>query len=192
MANGTKLAVVGGNVGIGSLSPAYELTVAGGAIGGNWGLTPNYAAWASYGTGDGGAAIYNDNGAYQSLMIVGNNSSGGERQVHVWDDLTVNNQFVVGSPGHSPWAAVDVGSQQGGDVLSEKIDNDCETFNYTICPSGVWSVCPPGYYVTTVEGFYSHQSAASTAVPGGSCLNEPSGLVGVALCCPCPSSGCTL
>lgn len=190
--NGTKLAVLGGNVGIGSLSPSYKLTVTGGAIGGNWGLTPNYAAWASYGTGDGGAAIYNDNGGYRSLMIVGNNSAGGQRQVHVWDDLAVNNQLVIGAPAHSPWASVDVGNSQGGDVLSEKNDGDCETFNYTICPSGSWSVCPPGDYVTAIEGFYAHQSAASTAVPGGSCLNEPAGLSGVALCCPCPSTGCTL
>ncbi|MGD0710297.1 MAG: hypothetical protein ABR968_03875, partial [Bacteroidales bacterium] len=53
-------AIFAGNVGIGTTSPGYKLTVSGGAIGGNYGLLPNYAGWAAYGTGDGGAAIYND------------------------------------------------------------------------------------------------------------------------------------
>ena len=72
---------MGGNVGIGYHRPGYKLTVSGGAIGGNYSLLPNYAGWAAYGTGDGGAAIYNDNGGYQKLMIVGNNSAGGVRKV---------------------------------------------------------------------------------------------------------------
>lgn len=56
---------------------------------------PTYSSWESQGTGSGGAAIYNDNGSYQSLMIVGNNSAGGNREVHLWDDLTVNNNLAV-------------------------------------------------------------------------------------------------
>ena len=56
---------------------------------------PNYAGWAAYGTGAGGAAIYNDNGGFQTLMLVGNNSAGGAtRHVSVWDELVVNGQVV--------------------------------------------------------------------------------------------------
>ena len=66
---------------------------------GSTGLTapylPVYAAWASLGTGTGGAAIYNDNGSYKTLMIVGNNSAGGNREVGLWDDLTVSNNLYV-------------------------------------------------------------------------------------------------
>ena len=56
---------------------------------------PVYAGWASSGTGTGGAAIYNDNGSYKKLMIVGNNSAGGSREVGIWDDLTVNGNLAV-------------------------------------------------------------------------------------------------
>ncbi len=62
---------------------------------GAYAYTPGYAAWNYYGVGAGGAAIYNDNSGYDALMIVGNNSAGGNREVHVWDDLTVNNNLTV-------------------------------------------------------------------------------------------------
>jgi len=84
-----------GNVGINQTNPGYRLTVTGGGIGGNYGILPNYAGWGAYGTGDGGAAIYNDNGSYQKLMVVGNNSAGGVRKVGVWDFLQVNGQLQV-------------------------------------------------------------------------------------------------
>lgn len=88
-----------GKVGIGNASPGYKLTVTGGSIGGNYGLTPNYAAWNAYGTGDGGAAIYNDNGAYKKLMVIGNNSAGGGREVGLWDNVTVNGNLTATSLG---------------------------------------------------------------------------------------------
>ena len=56
---------------------------------------PVYAAWNSSGTGTGGAAIYNDNGTYKKLMVVGNNSASGLREVGIWDDLTVSNNLIV-------------------------------------------------------------------------------------------------
>jgi hypothetical protein len=59
---------------------------------------PTYATWGSAGAGSGGAAIYNDNSTFNSLMIVGNTSSGldgGLRQVHLWDDVTVNHNLTV-------------------------------------------------------------------------------------------------
>lgn len=72
-----------------------------GGISGPYGLTPNYQSWNAFGTGDGGAAIYNDNGGFKQLMVVGNNSAGGVRQVGVWDQLNVNGTEVVSS-----WARI--------------------------------------------------------------------------------------
>ena len=60
------------------------------------GVNLAYEPWGSGGDGDGGAAIKNDNGEYQRLMIVGNNSAGGRRQVGLWDDVTINNDLDVG------------------------------------------------------------------------------------------------
>jgi hypothetical protein len=66
-----------------------------GAITGTYGLTPSYTAWSTYGTGAGGAAIYNDSGTYKTLMIVGNNSAGGARNVGIWDNLNVNGAITA-------------------------------------------------------------------------------------------------
>ena len=78
------------NVGIWTTTPWTKLDVQGGAIGWSYALTPKYASWGSYGVWDGGAAIYNDNWAYNTLMLVGNNSAWWARQVSVWDKLNVN------------------------------------------------------------------------------------------------------
>jgi hypothetical protein len=76
-------------------SANYAATINGG-VAGAYALTPQYAGWNSYGTGAGGAAIYNDNAGFKTLMIVGNNSSGGARNVSVWDNLTVNGILYPG------------------------------------------------------------------------------------------------
>ncbi|MGA2496084.1 MAG: hypothetical protein ABSF67_24705 [Roseiarcus sp.] len=81
----TIQATVAALVGAGSLTTPY---------------LPAYAGWSSQGTGAGGAAIYNDNGSYETLMIVGNNSAGGNRDVKVWDDLYVSNSLYVGNGIH--------------------------------------------------------------------------------------------
>lgn len=55
---------------------------------------PKYSTWV--GNGDGGAAIVNSaESQYQALMIVGNNSGGGSRKVHLWDDVTVDNYLYA-------------------------------------------------------------------------------------------------
>ena len=56
---------------------------------------PYYSRWDSV-TGDGGASIVNDNYSYKTLMIVGNNSAGGDREVKVWDHLSVASKLRVG------------------------------------------------------------------------------------------------
>lgn len=84
---------VGSALALGTVTPEVnsKLTVSGGGISGSYGITPRYTNWAAYGTGDGGAAIYNSSeGAYQALMLVGNSSGGALRRVKVWDEMTVN------------------------------------------------------------------------------------------------------
>lgn len=41
-------------------------------------------------SGIGGAGIWNDNGTYKTLMVIGNNTAGSGRSVSIWDYLTVN------------------------------------------------------------------------------------------------------
>ena len=51
---------------------------------------PSYTRWSSVPVGAGGAAILNDDGSYQALMLVGNHSQGdGVRRVEVFDRLQV-------------------------------------------------------------------------------------------------------
>lgn len=95
----TLLARDGNTVEMGGSAPALasaRLLVQGGGIGGTYGLIPGYANWAGYGTGAGGAGIYNSNqAAYQSLMLVGNSSGGGGiRRVKLWDELTINGTLL--------------------------------------------------------------------------------------------------
>jgi hypothetical protein len=75
-----------------------KVTITGG-IDGSYGFLPNYTAWSAYGTGDGGAAIYNDSGSYQALMMVGNNSAGGNRRIKIYDDLYFPNGSIYFSGG---------------------------------------------------------------------------------------------
>lgn len=75
-----------------------DLAVNGGISGA---LTPAYVAWNAYGTGAGGAAIYNDSGTFKKLMIVGNTSAGGAREVGIWDNLKVNGNVTAVGYFHS-------------------------------------------------------------------------------------------
>ena len=83
---------------------------------------PSYAAWNAYGVGDGGAAIYNDNGTYKKLMVVGNSSAGGSREVGIWDNLTVNGkvtatQYCIGASCITSWTSGSIsGSGTAGKI----------------------------------------------------------------------------
>jgi hypothetical protein len=79
-----------GNTSTSGTLTAGSTFTANAGVAGSFGLLPSYASWNAYGTGGGGAGIYNSNEAvYQALMIVGNNSAGGSRVVKVWDVLAV-------------------------------------------------------------------------------------------------------
>jgi hypothetical protein len=127
---------------------------------GDYGYLPHYSNWATYGTGDGGAAIYNDSNAagYQTLMIVGNNSAGHERRVSVWDRLFVNGPVIT-------------------------TDSSCTETPYDVDGT---TPCPGGQYATFTAGIISYMSEGplySVGVTGG---KAPM------LCCLCQSGICPL
>lgn len=174
----TYLARDGGAVGLGTtaLVGSSKLTVTGGSIAGAYALTPQYQGWANYGTGDGGAAIYNDAGTYQGLMVVGNNSGGGGvRRVKVWDELTVNGNEVV------------TGAATFGGSLKTTAGSACAdvSYNYPTPGGGTVALCG-GQYVTAVDGFYTKKYVLAGVV-----FQNTNPTV-TARCCPCPPSGCTL
>lgn len=59
-------------------------------------IVPDYASWSSGDVGAGGAAIVNDDGNFQSLLIVGNDSAGGDRNVRIFDHLNVAGNLTAG------------------------------------------------------------------------------------------------
>jgi len=77
----------------GSLTTTEDM-FAGGA------LLPKYRNWNGV-TGDGGAAILNDNNGFKAFMIVGNesaingNGTAGERRVNLYDDVTISGDLEV-------------------------------------------------------------------------------------------------
>ncbi|MDE2491898.1 MAG: hypothetical protein KGM24_13715 [Elusimicrobia bacterium] len=156
-----------GNAGTGNISASGAL-YDGGAY-----VPSGYAGWGSAGTGAGGAAIYNDNGSYQTLMIVGNNSGGGVRKVGVWDELDVNGNI----------GAANFNSYVRGSVFTS--NDGCYSVNVT--PNQV-GICPSGDYVTTIGGMYNYY------VTAGNFYKDSTGQQTTidALCCSCPPGGCNL
>ncbi|MBI3565797.1 MAG: hypothetical protein HY079_11415, partial [Elusimicrobia bacterium] len=117
-----------------------------GGIWGNYALTPSYQNWAAYGTGSGGAAIYNDAGSYKTLMLVGNNSAGGSRQVSVWDQLNINGILKING------YAADM-PNSGTYVSAAALNTACYFGTY---PAGASvTVCAAGYYATQQSGYMS-------------------------------------
>ncbi len=68
-------------------APSRDITTTGVVRAGAY--FPVYQAWGATTPGGGGAGIVNDQGAYNALMLVGNNAAGGPRVVQVHDELQV-------------------------------------------------------------------------------------------------------
>lgn len=90
---------VGGNATVTGNVYAHDLnaaqTVRAKAVNANVYL-PEFANWDSLGRGGGGAAIYNDNNAYKSLLISGNFSGDGStRKIALYEDVRVDRDLSV-------------------------------------------------------------------------------------------------
>ena len=106
---------------------------------------PRYQAWSSVTLGDGGAGIFNDNGSYKKLMVVGNSSAGGAREIGLWDNLTVNGNTTV----------------SGNVTVTGRV--------YKTCPSGFYTLGQTCYELTDHYGStYSYASYWCAASYGGS------------------------
>ena len=85
-------------------------------------LKPAYQNWTGN-TGAGGAGIVNDNNVYKSLMIVGNNSAGGERVVEIFDNLVIDDNLNVGDNATISGNLTVTGKITGFSVSGEKTRN---------------------------------------------------------------------
>jgi hypothetical protein len=165
-----NLTIYGGTSG--GTTVSGSLTVTGSVAAGGW--VPPYTGWASYGTGAGGAAIYNEGATYHTLMIVGNNSANGgaERRVSVWDSLIVNTNGA-GSGTISP------------------MDSTCAEVQYSI--NGYTTCAAAGFggnsYATVQSGVISEKTIMPYYTNP---VGQQQGGLAPMLCCTCPRSGCPL
>lgn len=162
--NGGNLQMnAGGDI---AMSAGSQLQMGGAAINGTFGIVPTgYATWNSYGTGAGGAAIYNDGpdtATYKKLMIVGNDSEGGPggpRNVGVWDNLAVNGSVSVAGGGAGSRGYIYINN---GATACTATTAPVDT---TICAAGQYATFTPGIYT---EGYtYSNRGGQVLAVKGG-------------------------
>jgi hypothetical protein len=104
---------------------------------------PVYSSWGSLPFGAGGAGIVNDNNNYKTLMIVGNTSAGGAREVGLWDDARVSGNLTVGQGLSVPNYAWSGGPYDQTDVSKVACD-----------PSVSTETCPQGSFVCGIT--FSH------------------------------------
>jgi hypothetical protein len=183
---GLKIAGNSGPSSSGNLDVTGNLT-SGGAVSAHTfdgAYMPSYLNWATYGTGAGGAAIYNDHGSYQQLMIVGNNSSGGNRKVGVWDQLNVNGSEYISSYLDNSGNTDMGGYARANDYTGQ--NGACYAANANPNQSGI---CPGGDYATLDSGFYGRYVSLGTFYRSES---ENSQSTIDFFCCACPSGGCNL
>ncbi|MFH1807692.1 MAG: hypothetical protein ABIJ09_03025 [Pseudomonadota bacterium] len=116
-------------------------------------ITPKYQSWNSQGLGEGGAAIYNDSGIYKELMVVGNNSAGGDREIGLYDnvsitkDLSVTRNLAVGG-------SLDLNGDLAVNGTVTRSGCHWVTFAYTHLENPQYS-CPSGEFVIGFQTAYA-------------------------------------
>ena len=178
-----------------------DLNVTGGFIGDlklSGRFLPGYQSWDTNITGDGGAAIVNDNSSFQTLMIMGNRSAGGDREIRMWDNVTVNkNLDVTGSistngsttlgngTGDSTTVAGDLTVNgnlkswpEGNYCIFMSTNSGCNVQTLTNCS------CPSGFTFSRLD-IDIDGSVSRHASPGAAYANysSPADVVGFGMCC---------
>lgn len=160
---------------------------------------PGYETWDTNITGDGGAAIVNDNGSHQTLMILGNRSAGGDREVKMWDNVTVNkNLSVTGSISTNGSTTLGNGTGDSTTVAGDlTVNGNLKSWpegNYCILIStndsgcsaqtGNGCDCPSGFSFSRFD-IDVDNTAARSATPGLSFVNfsNPNDNIGIGMCC---------
>jgi hypothetical protein len=159
---------------------------------------PKYQTYSTSHTGDGGATIVNDNGSHKTLMILGNTSAGGDREVKMWDNVTVNkNLSVTGSistngsttlgngTGDSTTVAGDLTVNgnlkswpEGNYCIFMSTNSGCNVQTLTNCS------CPSGFTFSRLD-IDIDGSVSRHASPGAAYSNysSPADVVGFGMCC---------
>ena len=160
---------------------------------------PGYQSWDTNITGDGGAAIVNDNNSFQTLMILGNRSAGGDREVRMWDNVSINkNLDVTGTlttegsttlgngTGDSTTVAGDL--TVNGNLKSWPEGNYCILVSTTAANCNLQinngCTCPSGFNYSRFD-IDVDNVASRTSTPGVAFANfsNPNDNIGLGMCC---------
>jgi len=152
-----------------------------------------YSSWDGNDTGDGGAAIANDNGSYEALMIVGNDSAGGRRVVKMYDDVIVDDDFqakgnVTLGNSTSDTTTVKGDLTVNGDLKSWPQGNYCILIssNDSGCSAqtGTGCDCPSGFSFSSIR-FDVDNSFVTSGNPRVSVVDysSPNDHMGLGMCC---------
>jgi hypothetical protein len=166
----TGAVTISNTLAVSSTATVSSTLTANAGILGSFGLVPSRADWNTYGTGYGGAAIYNDGGSYQALMIVGSNAAGGVRVVKMWDNVAIQasgstvNNFTVDTAGTGAGFLY-----VGNDVYLRDINsaNTLGIYGQQDSTSGVVKLGSSGGTLSSGGGVLGGNIAASAGLSGG-------------------------